>query len=73
LRARPVLKESGRSFKKKPKNLYELVHGPSYIVEAINVDEVMQMNGSLVRRSRNLKSSTLECRVREERVNLLRS
>lgn len=31
---------------KRPQNSYELVHGPSYVVEAINVDEVLQMNGS---------------------------
>jgi hypothetical protein len=52
----------------KPQNLYELIHGPSYDVEAINVDEMTQMNGSLIRRLRNFRSSTIEYEVREERV-----
>jgi hypothetical protein len=54
--------------KTKPQNLYELVHGPSYDVEVINVDEVIQMNGSLNRRLRNFRSFTIEYEAQEGRV-----
>lgn len=61
-------KKANAHSRKKPQNLYELIHGPSYDVEAINVDEVTQMNGSLIRILRNFRPSTIEYEAREERV-----
>lgn len=45
---RAPTKASGFLFNKTPKPVYELIHGPSFVVESINVDEKTQMNGSLV-------------------------